>query len=337
MSNLTSFKLHWAGPETSTTQLLDFFEQAALLHEIELLYSLPSSSDAPAERVVFLHHLRSLRICDEIAHSILLNHLRIPAGASVMLEFKPGAHDFPVPDYLPRSPDNLGNISHITSINLSFYLGPSMQLHGPSGELRMVGTTYFLAPMLDSQTLRFLHKFPISSTESLAILRYTTSADSNTEESAAYQTLLTMNDLRTLTLTNCINLSFILALNPNHNPSNIVLCPKLEKLALYVQRRRDESFVDKLLEMAKARASKGVMLSTIVMVCRRELISKEKVPDLRNYTAHLEYRLDRVKPRWNSIPGDEVDDDSGSDEVGDDSGSDEVDDDSDSDEAGYSD
>jgi len=305
MSNLTLFEFRRSGPKTSITQLLDFFEQAPLLREIKIFYSFPLSSDAPAERVVSLPHLKLLRISEQAPHSMLLNHLHIPAGASATLEFEFGYEGFPIPDHLPSSLDNLGNIAHITSINLDFNLGPALRLKGPSGNLYMVGVSHYLHPMLDSRTLRFLPKFPISSTESLTIARYATSAGSNTEESAAYQTLLTMNDLRTLTLVNCINLSFILALDPNHNASNTVLCPKLEKLLLYnIRGRQDESFVDELLEMAKARASMGVRLSTIGMVCGRELISKEKVPDLRNYVGNFEYKSDRVTPKWDLIPGD---------------------------------
>ena len=318
MSNLTSLELSWAHSEMSTTQLLDFFERAPLLRRIKLLYAVPDSSNTPAGRVVSLHHLKSLRIYDQVAHSILLNHLRIPTGASVRLEFEFNANSFPLPDYLPRSSDNLCNVSHITSINLNFDLGPAMRLHGPSGDLRLVGRSDFLVPILDSQALLDLHKFPISTTESLAISRYAIPADSSTEEAAVYQTLLTMNNLRTITLTNCITLPFILALNPNHNASNAIPCPKLQELVLDIQRRRDGLFVDELLEMARARASMGVRLSTIAINCLWEPVSKEKAPGLENYVANLDYRLGRFTPRWDAVPSDPdgVDDDSDSDEDG---------------------
>jgi len=315
MSNLTSFELSWAHSEVSTTQLLDFFERAPLLRQIKLLYAVPHSSNTPAGRVMSLHHLKSLRIYDQVAHSILLNHLRIPTGASVMLEFEPNANSLSLPDYLPRSSDNLCNVSHITFINLDFDLGPAMRLHGPSGDLRLVGRSDWFVPILDSLALRDLHKFPISTTESLTISRYAIPAESNTEEAAVYQTLLTMNNLRTITLINCINLPFILALNPNHNASNAIPCPKLQELVLYIQ-RRDGLFVGGLLEMARARASMGVRLSTIAINCSWEPVSKEKAPDLKNYVANLDYRLGRFTPRWDAVPGDpdEADDDSGSDD-----------------------
>jgi len=251
---------------------------------------------------VSLPHLKFLRIHDQAAHSILLNHLHIPTGASATLEFECGYDRFPISDHHPRSLDNLGNISYITSINLNLRFRPAIRLKGPSGDLHMVGyTTDFFPRTLDTQALQFLNELPISSTERLTISWYVASADSNTEESAAYQTLLTMNRLRTLTLTDCINLSFILALNPDHNASNTVLSPKLENLVLNTAGRRDGPFFDELLEMAKARASMGARLSAITMVCLPGLISKEKVPDLRNYAGNFEYGFDGVTLRRDAV------------------------------------
>ena len=43
-----------------------------------------------------------------------------------------------------------------------------------------------------------------------------------------------MNKLRSLTLTDCTDPSFILALNPN-NIANTVACPELEELVLYIE------------------------------------------------------------------------------------------------------
>jgi len=328
MSSLTSFKFLWPNPRPSTNQLLDFFDHVPLLRQIELFDSVPSSSNTPAERVVSLPHLKLLKIYNHGSPSILLNHLHIPAGASVTLDSYSCDRRFPVPDYLPKSLDNLGNISHINSINLTLNFTLAIRLHGPSGDLLMGCTVDCLEMGWDSQILRSLNKLPISSTESLRISGYHTPADLNTKQSAAYQTLLTMNNLRlrTLTLINCINLSFILALNPDHNASNTVVCPKLEKLVLDIQIRRqqDESFVNELLEMAKARASIGVGLSTITIVRPWELVSEEEVRDLKHYVVYLEYGVGSVSPRWDALPGDEVVDDSDSDKTDDDGDSDSV-------------
>ena len=103
--------------------------------------------------------------------------------------------------------------------------------------------------MSDNQILKSLNKFPISTTERLAITGYTASTDPKIGESGAYEILLLLDNLRTLTLIDCDNASFILALNPDCNASNAMLCSGLEELFLSFE----ETCVE-LLEMAKARA-----------------------------------------------------------------------------------
>jgi hypothetical protein len=294
----------------SMTQLLDFFERAPRLREIKLMDSLPDSSNAPAERGVHLSHLVLLRIYAQPAHSILLNHLHIPTGALVILQFHLG-EDSPIPDHLSRSLDNLTNVSRVTSISLDFSSRMAMRLKGPSGDLYVIGTWAGSDPVpdFDLRVLRSLKMFPISTAERLAITQYDASADPKTGESGAYQTLFLMNNLRTLTLTDCLILSFVLALNPSHNASNEVMCPRLEEVILYIQ-DQDESYIDELLEMAEVRFSRGAKLSMISIVCPWELIPVEKVFDLRKYVSRVEYRLDNELPRWDAIPGevDEIDD-----------------------------
>jgi len=135
MSNLTTLDFQMGFGNISTTRLLDFFEHAPLLRDIKLIDSLPDYSNAPAERLVSLLHLTSLNISDEPVHSILLNHILVPAGASVTLEFGFDGEIFPIIDYLPRSLDNVKNISRVTSINLAFDLGVAIRVNGPSGSL----------------------------------------------------------------------------------------------------------------------------------------------------------------------------------------------------------
>ena len=305
LTNLTTFEFHQVpGVKISVTQLLDFFERAPLLRAIVLVDSLPGSSDAPYKRVVSLPHLRLLRINARQPHSILLNHLHIPIDTLVTLEFKLNHNSTPISHYFPTPLDNLNNISHITSIDLSFNSGVAMRLKGPSGGLRVLGTWInggSPPPVLDLRLLRSLNEFPISTTETFAITLHDGSADPKTEESGTYQTLLLMSNLRILTLIDCIDLVFVL--NPGRNTPNVVVCPKLEELILYVQEGREESCIDGLLEMVKERTSRGVELSTIVVVCRRELIPVEKAFGLRKYVEHVEYRLGDESPERDTVPG----------------------------------
>ena len=280
LSNLTTFDFCQPIPGTSMTRLLTFFERAPLLRNINLPNSLPDSSDAPAERVVPLLRLRSLNIYGAQGHSVLLNHLCIPTGALVILGFFLNDRNTQIRDYLPRSLDNLSNISHITSIRLDFKLGTAVWLEGPSGGLRMNFPAY---PAPD-QRIESLDELPISTTKTLAIHQYRVS------EIKVYRTLLMMNNLRTLMLTNCINISFFLVLNPARNASNTVLCPKLEELSLSVPEQEVEFHTDDLLEMAKERASVGAKLSAIVITCPCDMISEDELSSLREHAS----RVDRI-------------------------------------------
>ena len=291
LSNLTKFSFRHVPNWLTVTQFLDFFEQAPRLREIALQDSLPHSSNAPAERVVLLPHLSLLDILAEPSPSTLLNHLHIPTGAWVTLGFQ---FTDRILDYLPRSLDNLNNISHITYINLDFDFGMDAYFEGPSGGFNAIGTLpdYRLASPVDDHLLLSINKLPISTTETLRIKWLETPANPGVEKSAAYQMLLLMNGLRTLVLVNCLNLPLAFALNPGCNTSNTVVCPKLEKLFLCDPDQEEEFCIDELLEMAKARAAGGAKLSTIVIICPLELISAEKVSNLRDYASHAEHRPD---------------------------------------------
>ena len=307
LTNLTASEFcQVPGDEISVTLLLDFFEHAPLLRKIELVDSLPDFSNAPPKRAVSLPRLRFLRIDAQQPHSVLLNHLHIPIRASVTLDFELDDDSAPLPHHFPTSLDNLNNIPHITSISLAFNSGMDMRLNGPSGGLHVFGAwaNGGSTPLtLDSQILRCLNKFPISTAEMLVITVYDGSADPKPEGSGAYQALLPMNNLRTLILNYCIDPSFVFVLNPNRNTSNTVVCPNLEELILRARDLEGEPCIDELLEMVKERASRGAKLSTLVIICRRERIPPERVYRLRKYVEHVEHRLGDESPEWDAVPG----------------------------------
>ena len=119
------------------------------------------------------------------------------------------------------------------------------------------------------------------------------------EKSPVYLTLLLMNNLRTLTLMDCPDFPFVLALDPKLNPSGTVLCPKLEELILYVT-YNNVFHVSGLLEMVKQRASNSTKLSTVTIVSP----PAKEVLKLRDHVSRVEYRLDDVTPEWSVIPTD---------------------------------
>jgi len=304
MGNLTVFKLKFCHPgHDFITRLLDFFECAPLLHAIFLGDSIPKSSNAPPDRIVPLHHLRTLDIAAQPAHSILLNHLVIPTGASLFLWFTFGGEKSPLLDYLPETSANLKNLSHITATNLHFgMVGRYIQLSGPSGSLRVFahwrdGAVSLCA--MDRQILRSLDPSILLTTQRLAVSQYR-SRPAEAEKCPVFQTLFFMDNLRTLILTKCHNLTFILALNPEQNSSKFMLCPNLEELVLYIK-LPDQFHIGDLICMTKKRASRGVKLSSITVVGLGEFAPEKEVFKLREHVTHVECRVDDAPPDWDDV------------------------------------
>ena len=307
LSNLTTFNLCYV-PEDSIllNQLLDFFESAPRLRNIQLHDSITNSFDAPTERVVPLFHLKDLKIIVRPTHSILLNHLFIPAGASLRLETTLSGKEFTVPSYLPKSPDNLHNLSHIAAANLCFGSERRfMRLHGPSGELYILGS-WIRSGEHNAGVSRFmgsLDQFDISRTRSLAITSgsYRPRNPADIMTWTIYRILFCMDDLRTLILAQCKNLPFIRVLNPDKNPSEVVLCPRLEEIIFYVN-NTGQSHIDELLNMVEGRASRGAKLSVITIVSGDALVPTKKVFQLRKHVSRVEYKFDDALPEWDTLP-----------------------------------
>ena len=158
--------------------------------------------------------------------------------------------------------------------------------------------------LVQRRVLRSLNFFSILGVERLAIThgRPAFSSSETFETSTIYETLLLMNNLRALVLTNCYNLAFVVALNPEKNAFRTVICPKLQELFVYIK-KKERFCIPELLEMAKARAIVGARLETITIVGSREFVPLSEVLKLRACIRHVEYRLD-VMPKWDDIPGD---------------------------------
>ena len=310
MSNLRTLSLSNVPPDLiSVTELLDFFEHVPLLREILLAKAFPNSSDAPPGRVVSLPNLKVLDIIAQPLHTILLNHLLIPTGASInqlvdLVEVKS-----PIPSHLPNDFNNLQHLSNITSINLSFDPGAYLRLEGPSGRHDVIANWTgqgCIPTSIGRRVLRSLDVPTLAAAEKLAIAYWRCSAISSSapvDKSRTYRTFHLMNNLRILALTACLTRTFIFVLNPGKNTSGTVVCPKLKQLFMYVD-RKDWFYLSELLEMAKARASKGAKLETVTITCAGEFLPVSEVLKLRTWISHVEYKLDNVVPAWNAIPRD---------------------------------
>ena len=304
LQNLTTFYLRNNPKKVHVTQLLDFFECAPLLSNITLWNASSSKSDAPHGRVVSLPHLKFLQISSEPANGALLKHLLIPIGVVLILDFHFQRGGPPIPICLPKPFDNLKNIFPIISINLLCNSSLSLRLNGPNGGVYIYGKlTGGSASLLNfhHQGFRSLDHLPISSTERLTIGTYNILPPPQIERSIAYQTLLLMKSLRTLTLTDCHNATFIFALDPSKNSSRTLLCPALEELILYI--KREEQFcLEELLVMTKERSSKDAGLLTIKIISTEIFASAAEVFKLRDHVMWVKYRLDDVVPAWDDDP-----------------------------------
>ena len=132
MANLTSFSLRYVlRPGFSIELLLDFFESAPHLSDVELTFAIPDFG-ARIGRLVPLAYLKTLRIYGIQSPSMLLEHLLISASAKLSTTL-PSSQ---IEDHLPSSLDNLKNLSDFTAIY--FHFEPNfvaIKFTGPNGQV----------------------------------------------------------------------------------------------------------------------------------------------------------------------------------------------------------
>ena len=315
MVNLTSFMLSHPPPGgPSIVQLLDFFESAPRLLDIQL-HPTTWTSGAPDGRLVSLPCLKKMGIIGEEPSSLLLNHLLIPVGARLTTQIAPRGSL--IEDHLPRSLNNLKNLSNFTRIRLC--VGgphPHMRFTGPNGQVAM----FPVASPVDPARLELesLVQFDTSEAERLDI-----DHDVLSSIDLLYQALLPMKNLRTLTLS---KFSYVYAtihfLHLNLNLSRVVVCPKLVELILVPHTNGEGLDIRSVVDMAAARAARGAKLSTVRIVAGQEELDPRGVSELRKYVSHVEYGLD-VGDLSDNSDSDEDEDSDDSDEDSD--GSDEED------------
>jgi len=281
MINLTSFTLYDTPPRTvSVGQLLDFFENAPYLEEVELHLTTPTTGVQDG-RLVSLPCLTSMDIGGDCPTSILLDHLLIPAGAK--LEIWADSVSSSIREHLPRSLDNLKNFSNFTAtkLHLDRYC-PRMKFSGPNGQVEMVFGTSRNNP--SGSVLEYLAELDTSKNEQLEINdAYFLTGD------PLYQTLFPMKCLRTLTLSKCRHPDiFISALKPATGSSEVAVSPKLEELVLVLHPQETMSHITSITKMAAARASRGEKLKTVRIVGGRDAANFD-VSELRKHVWNVEY------------------------------------------------
>ena len=273
MVNLTWFSL----TDTSSVpmrQLLDFLESAPHLRKVDLTEA--PISGTQNGRLVSLACLKRMAIMGGPS-SVLLDHMLIPVGAKLTTQVKlPGVL---IEDHLPRSLDNLKNLSGFTKIQLSSCGGyPHIKFSGPNGQVKMASDVYH-----DDETrmlFKSLSKFDTSKIKQLEI----DSGDSPSSDHL-YRALLPMEDLLILTLSLCVRPRvFIHALDPSMSSPGVLVCPKLEEIVI----EHIGSFdIESILGVAAARASRGAKLKLVRIVNRGDYMGVD-VSELKKHVSRVE-------------------------------------------------
>ena len=304
LTNLRVFSLESSSHKYGITQILDFLEAAPLLDTVSFRCAITGPSDGPPGRIIPLPRLRFLTIHAAPPHSTLLHHLHIPTGASLTSEFLFSGEESPLAGYLTNGSLNFGNLSHTTAINLLFESNIFAQFSGPTGSLRVLA--FWLDTVPYPAECRTFHSLgPVLSTiEKLVVFKFEDPGPVELEECPIFRTLSSTSHLRTLVLTDCFYLPFIRALDPDRNPSNLVLCINMQELVLYIM-CLDHSYVQHVFNMAKNRDSRGAKLwsVTIVDLTDRGPREPKEMSKLREHVTHVEYRGDDTLPPWDDIPG----------------------------------
>lgn len=293
MMNLTSLTLHTINSYyLSVGQFLDFLESTPSLRKIDL-FDIDLAPTGGNGRVVSLGHLQrvDLILCTPI--STLLDHLMIPVGAKLTtLSPEPGLD---IDEFIPRSLDNLKNLSGFTKVYLRLQGGydeaidsecdPRMELNGPNGEFCMRIAISILDPV--GPIFESLDRFDTSKVEEL----HTDYDIPHFEDTR--QTLLPMRSIRTLVVSRCTNRSlstFMEVLTPNKTQLVGVVCPLLERLVLMVS--NDNFDIRSVLKMVAGRASRGIKLKSLVIVgdwVRDSEGGLLDVSELGKYVSKVEY------------------------------------------------
>ena len=208
--------------------------------------------------------------------SRLLNHLLVPVDAKLTIWGDSFQHI--AERHLPRSLNNLRNISNITKVHFHVADHAYIKLSGPSGKLSMVS-----GPNAARSGLESLDWLDTSKVEWLEV------ASNDPLTRPSNRGLIPLKNLRALTLSRCINpYTFMAALSPNTDTSGAVPCPKLEEIVLVSRTDAEDIDIKSMTKIAAARALGGAKLRTVRIVGVTDKLNIGDVLDLRNHVSNVE-------------------------------------------------
>ena len=121
--------------------------------------------------------------------------------------------------------------------------------------------------------------------------------------SPIFQVFSVMHNLRTPELIGCKIRPFVLALDLEQNPSGLILCPSMEKIAIFIFSPLRSFEVEPFIGMAKNRTSRGARISSVLILGQHRVLRRKEVLELREHVTHFEYRVDSERPGWDFTSG----------------------------------
>ena len=266
MVNLTSFTLAYtSSSDSSVESLLGFFEGAPHLRKIHLRFVTPTFG-IQRGRLVSLGCLKRMEIIGGAPPSLLLDHLLIPVGATLVGAVHPrGA----LIRFLELSRFRI----HIQVREIC----PRIQFNGTSGRITMVSATPRVAT-----TCRVLESVAQLDLPKIERLRLAGGDLMQQDGCTIYRVLLPVKHLRALTISQCKNLSrFICILD------DVEMFPRLEELALDARIDGETFDMQRMIQMVKNRASTFVKLKSVRIASRDKSVQTSALK-LEEYVPHVE-------------------------------------------------
>ena len=280
MANLTSFILGYiVAVDFPINHLLDFFESAPRLRKVQLHYATPTSS-AQNGRLVSLECLKKMDIIGGGPTSFLLDHLLIPVGAKLTIRVLNALGDSLLDGYLPRSRDNLRNLSDPTELHLHVEeFHPCIRFSGPNGQVTVIPTTS--RANTPRQVYESLAWFNTSKIERLTIASGDVSdGDSNC---VFYRAMSPMKSLRTFVISRCKNA----AASIPYVLDDRTIFPKLEELIIDTRVHGEKFDIQAVIAMAAVRGSGRTKLKSIRIVTHDKIVQTRALK-LKEHVSHVE-------------------------------------------------
>jgi len=220
--------------------------------------------------------------------------LELPRGVDVtvmllILDGSLNAVAYAIPPY----PERLPFVTGIRRIHIG--VAPkhgrcTLQFFGENGKTTVMARWQITNPDLDDILMRSIQSFlPLSTegVEEFRILGYRAHSDL-----PALRAFASLPDLESIVMAHCDSTALLRALR---QPTVHVIAPKLRRMKLYLDPRKDASG-EELMELVKCRAANDVKLEELLIISPSVIIPVAEVMALKPHVGVVEYRMDDSIP-----------------------------------------